>query len=105
MRQSRRRNTKLASQVALEPGVRINEIGSADLHRLLQDMEATGLQTAHSVGDYRDPFVERVAALSVESVYGFTARPGRVGAVRVDRARTVAGAGRVLTSLPGLLAF
>ncbi len=76
--------SRLAWQVALEPQARVNDIRSADLRLLLHDMEVKGLQAAHSVGDYRDPFVERLEALSIESVYAFTARPGREGAVRID---------------------
>jgi hypothetical protein len=77
-------DSKLAWQVALESHARVNDIRSADLRLLLHDMEAKGVRTAHGVGDYRDPFVERLEALGIESVHAFTARPGREGAVRVD---------------------
>ena len=36
------------------------------------------------VCDYRDPFVERLAALGIESIYAFMPKPGRAGALRVD---------------------
>jgi len=75
--------SELAWQVALERGARVNDIDPGDLHRLLHDMEAKGLPTAHGVGDYRDPFVERLAALRVEFIYAGPARPGRQGVVRV----------------------
>ena len=75
--------SKLAWQVALEPYAHVNDIRSADVRLLLHDMELTGLRTAHSVGDYRDPFVERLEVLGIESVYAFTARPRRQGVVRV----------------------
>lgn len=76
-------DSKLAWQVALEPQAHVNDIRSADVRLLLHDMEVKGLRTAHSVGDYRDPFVERLKALGIESLYAFTARPGREGVVRV----------------------
>ena len=46
-------------------------------------MEAKGLRRAHNLGDYRDPFVEQLTALGIESIYAFTAKPGREGTVQV----------------------
>ena len=75
--------SRLVWQVGLDPHARVNDIGSGDLRRLLYDMEKKGLRRAQNVGDYRDPFVERLAALGIEFIYAFTAKPGREGAVKV----------------------
>jgi hypothetical protein len=70
-------------QIGLAPRARVNAIRPEDLRRVLQDMEAKGLHRAHNLGDYRDPFVERLTALGIESIYAFTAKPGREGTVQV----------------------
>ena len=51
--------------------------------KVLSDMEQQGRTRALNIGDYRDPFVARLGALGIESVYGFKAKPGREGIVRV----------------------
>ena len=50
---------------------------------LLSDLENQGRWRALNIGDSCDPFVGRLAALGIESVYAFKAKPGREGVVRV----------------------
>jgi hypothetical protein len=75
--------SSLVWQIGLDPRARVNAIRPEDLRRVLHDMEAKGLHRAHNLGDYRDPFVERLTALGIESIYAFTAKPGREGTVQV----------------------
>jgi hypothetical protein len=70
-------------QVGLAADAQVNAIHPAALLELLSDMEQAGRWRALSMGDYRDPFVERLGQLGIESVYGFKAKPGRGGAVTV----------------------
>jgi hypothetical protein len=70
-------------QVGLAADARVNAIRPAALLELLSDMEQAGRWRALSMGDYRDPFVERLRQLGIESVYGFKTKPGRGGAVTV----------------------
>jgi len=70
-------------QVGLAADAQVNAIRPAALLELLSDMEQAGQWRALSMGDYRDPFVERLGQLGIESVYGFKAKPGRGGAVMV----------------------
>jgi hypothetical protein len=72
-----------AWQVGLTADVRVNAIRPAALLKLLSDMEQQGRTRALNLGDYRDPFVARLGTLGIESVYGFKAKPGRDGIVRV----------------------
>jgi hypothetical protein len=71
-------------QVGLPPHARVNAIRPGDLRHVLHDMETQGLRRAHNLGDYRDPLVERLAVLGIESIYAFTAKPGREGTVQVS---------------------
>ena len=70
-------------QVALPVHARVNAIRSADVLKLLSDMEQQGRWRAMDMGDYLDPFVTRLRAPHIESVYGFKAKPGHGGTVRV----------------------
>jgi hypothetical protein len=70
-------------QVGLSAHARVNAIRRADLLKLLGDMERQGRQRALNIGDYRDPFVARLRAFHIESVYCFKAKPGHEGTVRV----------------------
>jgi hypothetical protein len=75
--------SKYAWQVGLTADARVMAIRPAALLKLLSDMEQQGRTRALNIGDYRDPFVTRLGALCIESVYGFKAKPGREGIVRV----------------------
>jgi hypothetical protein len=72
-------------EVLLDPRMLVEQVehDAADLLALLSDMEQAGRWRALNVGDYHDPFVERLGRLGVESVYGFKAKPGRGGSVKV----------------------
>jgi hypothetical protein len=63
-------------QVGLTADAKVNAIGPTTLLELLSDMEQQGRTRALNIGDYRDPFVARLGALGIESVYGFNAKPG-----------------------------
>jgi hypothetical protein len=51
---------------------------------LLGELEASGRRSAHNIGDYRDPFVARLRALGIESVYAWKAKAGSDGMVKVQ---------------------
>ena len=70
-------------QIGLASDARVNAIRPAALLELLSDMEQADQWRALRMGDYRDPFVQRLRKLSIESVYGFKAKPGQGGAVTV----------------------
>jgi hypothetical protein len=70
-------------QVGLAADARVNAISPDDLLGLLGDLESQGRWRALNRGDSCDPFVRRLAALGIESVYAFKAKPGREGIVRV----------------------
>jgi hypothetical protein len=56
--------------VGLAAGARVNAIRPDDLRRLLGELEASGRRDAYNIGDYHDPFIARLRALGIESVYG-----------------------------------
>lgn len=70
-------------QVGLAADARVNAISPGDLLGLLSDLENQGRARALNIGDDRDPFVGRLAALGIESVYAFKAKPRRGGTVSV----------------------
>jgi len=70
-------------QVGLTADAQVKAINPADLLKLLSDMEQQGRLRALNIGDSSDPFVARLGALGIESVYGFKAKPGRGGTARV----------------------
>ncbi len=70
--------------VGLAPGARVSAIRPDDLRRLLGELEASGRRHAHDLGDYRDPFVARLRALGIESVYAVKAKAGSEGKVMVQ---------------------
>jgi hypothetical protein len=70
-------------QIGLAPDAQVSAIRPADLFELLSDMEQLGRFNALNLGDYQDPLVARLGALGIESIYGFKAKPGREGIVRV----------------------
>jgi hypothetical protein len=70
-------------RVGLAAHAQVNEIRPADLLALLSDLEQHGQRRVLNIGDYRDPFVERVRVFGIESVYGWKAKPGREGFVSV----------------------
>jgi hypothetical protein len=78
--------------VALAAHAKVKKLRREDLYRLVHDLEATGRQRVLDIGDYRDPFVARLAALGVESIYAVKAKPGSEGMVLV-RAGTYFGRG------------
>jgi hypothetical protein len=69
--------------VGLAASARVSAISSNDLRRLLGDLEASGRRRALDMGDYRDPFVARLGALGIESVYAVKAKAGHEGTVMV----------------------
>jgi hypothetical protein len=70
--------------VGLAVGARVSAIRPDDLRRLLGELEASGRRNAHDLGDYRDPFVARLRAFGVESVYAAEAKAGSEGKVIVQ---------------------
>jgi hypothetical protein len=70
-------------RVGLAADARVNSISARELLGLLSDLENQGRWRAMNIGDYRDPFVERLATLRIESVYAFKAKRGREGIVMV----------------------
>jgi hypothetical protein len=70
--------------VVLAATARVNAIRPDDLRRLLGELEASGRRDAHDLGDYRDPFVTRLRALWIESVYAANTRAGSEGMVMVQ---------------------
>jgi hypothetical protein len=59
--------------VGLAPSARVSAIHLPELRRLRCDLEADGRRRALDLGDYRDPFVARLRALGIESVYAVKA--------------------------------
>jgi hypothetical protein len=49
--------------VALAAHAKVKKLRREDLHWLVNDLEAAGRQRVLDIGDYRDPFVARLAAL------------------------------------------
>jgi hypothetical protein len=78
--------------VALAAHAKVKKLRREDLHRLVHDLEAAGRERVLDIGDYRDPFVGRLAALGIESIYAVKAKPGSEGMVLV-RAGTYFGRG------------
>jgi hypothetical protein len=78
--------------VGLAATAQVNAIRSDDLRRLLGELEASGRRSAHNIGDFHDPFVPRLRALGIESVYAAPPMPGSEGMVIV-RAGTYGGWG------------
>jgi hypothetical protein len=70
--------------VGLAADARANAIKPNELRQLLTDLETSGQRRAYSMGDMRDPFVARLAALGIESVYAVKARAGSEGKVHVQ---------------------
>jgi hypothetical protein len=65
---------------SLAADARVNAITPPEkLRRLLGELEASGRRNAYNIGDYRDPFVARLRALGIESVYAVKARAGSEG--------------------------
>jgi hypothetical protein len=69
--------------VGLAAGARVNAIRPDDLRRLLGELEASGRRDAYNIGDYHDPFIARLRALGIESVYAVKAKAGSEGMVMV----------------------
>jgi len=78
--------------VGLAAHAKVKKLRHADLQRLLNDLEAAGRDRVLDIGDYRDPFVDRLVALGIESVYSTRAKAGSEGMVLV-RAGTYFGRG------------
>jgi hypothetical protein len=70
--------------VGLAAGARVSAMRPDDLRGLLGELEVSGRRNAHDMGDYRDPFVARLRALGVESVYAVKAKAGFEGTVMVQ---------------------
>lgn len=73
------------------------------IESLIGDLEAEERTQASHIGDYRDPWVERLAAMGIESAYGVAANPGSEGLVYV-RAGTYSGRGWAREDLDNWLA-
>jgi hypothetical protein len=69
--------------VGLAADARVRAITPDELRRLLGDLEAAGRRSAQNIGDYRDPFVARLGALGIESVYAVKAKARSEGRVMV----------------------
>lgn len=76
-------DSELLWLVGLAATARVNAIRH-DLRRLLAELEASGRSSAHNIGDYHDPFVARLRALGIESVYARKPRAGSEGTVIVQ---------------------
>ena len=76
-------SSRLFWMIGLAPGARVRALGHEVLGSLLSDLEAAGRLRVHDFGDYRDPFVQRLRGLGIESASGLRARPGREGTVIV----------------------
>jgi hypothetical protein len=70
--------------VGLAADARISAIKPGELHRLLDELEASGRRNAHNIGDDHDPFVARLGALGIESVHAVKAKAGSEGKVMVQ---------------------
>lgn len=54
-------------------GARVNVMKSGDLRLLMHDLEADGRWSVHCQGDYLDPFVQRLRALRIDSIFSWAA--------------------------------
>jgi hypothetical protein len=77
-------NSKSRWLVGLAAGARVSAIRPDHLRRLLGEVEASGRRSAHNIGDHRDPFVARLRALGIESVYAVNAIAGSEGTLVVQ---------------------
>ncbi len=77
------RDSSQCWQVGLAADARVNAISPPKLLELLSDLESNGRWRALNRGDSSDPFVDRLAALGIESAYAFKAKPESRGLVRV----------------------
>lgn len=68
--------------VGLAAGARASTL-KQHLLQLLTDLEAQGRRKAFNSGDYRDPYVQRLGELGIESVYALRPKPGHEGSVMV----------------------
>ena len=69
--------------VSLDTRADLKKLSAGELRQFLSDMEAQGRRTVNCRGDYRDPFVQRIRALRIESVYSWPAG-SHAGAVNGD---------------------
>ena len=69
--------------VSLDTRADLKKLSGRELRQFLSDMEAQGRRTVNCRGDYRDPFVQRIRALRIESVYSWPAG-SHAGAVNGD---------------------
>ena len=70
--------------VGLAADARISAIKPGELRRLLDELEAGGRRNSYNIGDHHDPFVARLGALGIESVYAVKAKAGSGGKVMVQ---------------------
>jgi hypothetical protein len=77
-------SSTLTWSVALAAGARVRAISPDALGRLLSDLEASERRSARGWGDMHDPFVARLGALRIESIYGRKAAAGAEGKVVVQ---------------------
>ncbi|MFI6832804.1 hypothetical protein ACIBG5_37215 [Kribbella sp. NPDC050241] len=78
--------------VTLLPSAEVRTLSTQALEPLIGDLEAEERTSAAHFGDYRDPWVKRLAVLGIESIHGVAASPGSEGLVYV-RAGTYGGRG------------
>jgi hypothetical protein len=70
--------------VGLAANARVNAIRSEAILQLLADLEADGRRNATDLGNaYQDPFIGRLSALGIESIYAVKAKAGHEGEVMV----------------------
>ncbi|GAA3549730.1 hypothetical protein [Kribbella ginsengisoli] len=78
--------------VTLLSSAEVRAMSPQIIESLIGDLEAEERIQASHIGDYRDPWVERLAALGIESAHGVAASPGSEGLVYVQ-AGTYSGHG------------
>jgi hypothetical protein len=78
-------SSRLFWLVHLASTARVRAVSEEVLRALLSDLEAAGMRSASDMGDsFRDPFVQRLRDLRIESVHGFDAKTGGEGTVIVE---------------------
>jgi hypothetical protein len=76
-------NSRFLWTVRLAAGARVRAIGPDRLLPLLSDMEAGGRRRAQDIGNPRDPIVDQLRALRVQSVSAVPASAGSEGKVLI----------------------
>jgi hypothetical protein len=70
--------------VRLSSTARVRSVDKEALQSLLSDLEVAGKRHASDMGDaFRDPSVQRLRNLAIETVWGYDPKPGREGTAMV----------------------